>query len=70
MEDEYVVAIISQHRNGQLMVHPHDVVVVEAGDRFVASASISALHKLSSLTPPTREYSRYLQGNWKIKTKK
>ena len=70
LEDEFEVAIIAKQRNGEFMLHPHDDVILSAGDRFVASASIPALNTLASLTPPTREYSRYLKGRWPIKVLK
>jgi Trk K+ transport system NAD-binding subunit len=70
LEDEFEVAIIAQRRAGKFMLHPRDDAVLEAGDRFVASAAIGALNKLASFTPPTRAYDRYLQGRWPIKTKK
>jgi Trk K+ transport system NAD-binding subunit len=70
LEDEFEVAIIAQRRAGKFMLHPRDDAVLQAGDRFVASASIAALNKLASFTPPTREYDRYLKGRWPIKTKK
>lgn len=70
LEDEFEVAIIARHRNGKFKLHPHDDETLEAGDRFVASASIDALNRLARLTPPTREFERYLEGRWKIKPKK
>lgn len=70
LEDEFEVAIIAQQCNGNFMLHPHDDVILSAGDRFVASASITALNKLASLTPPASEYDTYLQGNWAIDTQK
>ncbi|HRV91341.1 MAG TPA: NAD-binding protein [Anaerolineae bacterium] len=69
LEDEFEVAVMAQHRGGEFMLHPHDDVVLSAGDRFVASASIEALNRLASLTPPTREHRNYLRGRWPIKTK-
>ena len=66
LEDEFEVAIIAQRRAGKFMLHPHDDAVLLAGDRFVASASIPALNKLARLTPPTREYERYLEGRWRL----
>ena len=70
LEDEFEVAIIAKQRIGNFMLHPHDDVVLEAGDQFVASASIEALNQLASLTPPTREYDRYLEGRWPVRTTK
>lgn len=69
LEDEFEVAVMAQHCNGEFMLHPHDDVILSAGDRFVASASIDALNRLARLTPPTREHDSYLQGNWPIETK-
>jgi Trk K+ transport system NAD-binding subunit len=66
LEVEFDVAIIAHRHDGKFMLHPHDEAVLCAGDRFVASASIAALNKLASLTPPTREYERYLQGRWPL----
>jgi Trk K+ transport system NAD-binding subunit len=68
LEDEFEVAIIAQRRDGEFRLHPHDEEVLSAGDEFVASASIKALNRLAGLTPPTREYDRYLEGRWSIKT--
>jgi Trk K+ transport system NAD-binding subunit len=68
LEDEFEVAIIAQYRDGSFQLHPHDDFVLFAGDRFVASASLQALNDLSYLTPPSREYDRYLEGRWPIKT--
>ena len=70
LEDEFEVAIIALHRDGEFMLHPHDDFTLFAGDRFVASASLQALNDLSDLTPPLREYDRYLEGRWPIKTSK
>jgi Trk K+ transport system NAD-binding subunit len=66
LEDEFDVAVIAQRRSGKFMLHPRDDAVLLAGDRFVASASIEALNRLARLTPPTREYERYLQGRWSL----
>lgn len=67
LEDEFEVAIIAQRRNGEFRLHPHDDEILSAGDEFVASASIKALNRLAGLTPPTREYDRYLEGRWPAK---
>lgn len=70
LEDEFEVAVIAQRCDGKFMLHPRDDAVLNAGDRFVASASIESLNTLARLTPPTREYDRYLQNRWPIKTSK
>ncbi|GAB4445984.1 MAG: hypothetical protein Kow0031_28570 [Anaerolineae bacterium] len=70
LEEEYEVAIIAKRTDGQLMLHPRDDTALTAGDQFVASASIEALHTLARLTPPTHEMNRYRQGRWQIKTSK
>jgi Trk K+ transport system NAD-binding subunit len=70
LEEEFGVAIIAQRVQGKFLLHPRDDSVLSAGDRFVVSASISALNRIAELTPPTREYERYLKGRWPIKTAK
>ncbi|MCB0214124.1 MAG: potassium channel protein [Anaerolineae bacterium] len=70
LEDEFEIAVMAQHCNGEFMLHPHDDAILSAGDRFVASASIASLNQLANLTPPTREYENYRRGRWPIKTKK
>ena len=66
LEQEFNVTIIAQRRDGKFMLHPPDDAILSAGDRFVASASIASLNRLACLTPPTREYDRYLTGDWSI----
>ncbi len=68
LEDEFEVAIIAKRKDGEFLLHPRDDSLLSAGDQFVASASIEALHTLASLTPPTHEMNRYRQGSWKIRT--
>ncbi len=68
LEDEFGVAVIAQRRQGKFTLHPTNEVVLSAGDRFIVSASIETLNLLATLTPPTREYNRYLKGRWPIKT--
>jgi len=70
LEDEFEVAIIARRHQGEFMLHPRDDVELHVGDRFVASASIAALNKLASLTPPIREYDRYQEGRWPINTQR
>jgi voltage-gated potassium channel len=67
LEEEFGVAVIAQRHQGKFLIHPKDEAVLAAGDRFVVSASITALNQLAELTPPTREYERYLKGRWPIK---
>jgi Trk K+ transport system NAD-binding subunit len=67
LEEEFGVAVIAQRHKGKFLIHPKDDVVLVAGDRFVVSASITTLNQLAQLTPPTREYERYLKGRWPIK---
>jgi Trk K+ transport system NAD-binding subunit len=69
LEEEFDVAVIDHRKDGKFYLHPKDNVVLSAGDRFVVSASIEALNNIASLTPPTREMDRYVQGKWPIKTK-
>jgi Trk K+ transport system NAD-binding subunit len=69
LEEEFDVAVIGHRKDGKFYLHPKDNVVLSAGDRFVVSASIEALNNIASLTPPTREMDRYVQGKWPIKTK-
>jgi hypothetical protein len=49
------------------MLHPRDDSVISVGDRFVISGHIEAITCISTLTPPTREIDRYLEGHWPLK---
>jgi Trk K+ transport system NAD-binding subunit len=69
LEEEFDVAVIAHRTDGKFNLHPNDDVVLSTGDRFVVSASIEALNKIASLTPPTREMDRYGQGRWPLKRK-
>ena len=66
LEDEFNVAVIAHRTNKQFNLHPHDNVVLSAGDGFVLSASVESLIEISSLTPPTREMDRYRAGRWPL----
>nr|MBA3531877.1 TrkA C-terminal domain-containing protein [Ardenticatenales bacterium] len=70
LEDEFEVAVIAQYCEGEFMLNPHDDTTLAAGDRFVVSASLESLKELARLTPPTREYEKYLKGRWSIKSRR
>jgi Trk K+ transport system NAD-binding subunit len=54
LEEEFGVAVIAQRHQDEFLIHPKDNAVLVAGDRFVVSASITALNQLAELTrrPP------------------
>ena len=68
LEDEFDVAVIAHRTNGKFHLHPHDDMVLSAGDHFAVSASIESLNRLAALTPPSREMDRYDEGRWSITT--
>lgn len=67
LENEFNVAVIAHRCDGEFNLHPPDDVVFSVGDRFVLSATIPELNRLSRLTPPTRDVDLYHQGRWPIK---
>jgi len=64
LEHKFNVSVIAHRQDGEFMLHPEDDSVISAGDRFVVSGHVEAITKISSLTPPTREMDRYLEGRW------
>ncbi|RME51315.1 MAG: TrkA family potassium uptake protein [Caldilineae bacterium] len=68
LEAEFDVAVLAHRQNGKFTLHPGNDAVLQAGDRFIVSASIEALNQIAALTPPRRELERYQQGRWPIQT--
>jgi len=69
LESEFDVAVLAHRQDGKFILHPGNDAVLQAGDRFIVSASIEALHEIAALTPPRRELERYQQGRWPIQTR-